>query len=66
MNKIKELREQSSAELKVLGAELRAELFALKCESNMQKKLEKPHLVKAKRRQRARVLTLLKEKEKEA
>ncbi len=65
METAKKLREQSAAELQVLSDELSSGIFELKCENSIQRKLEKPHLLKQMRRQRARVLTLLNEKNNE-
>ena len=63
MEKTSKLRELSVAELKVHCDELNAVLYELKCENAVQRKLETPHLIKEKRRQKARVLTILREKE---
>ena len=64
MEETKKLRELSVAELQAQCNELNAGLFELKCENAVQRKLETPHLLKEKRRQKARVLTILREKEK--
>ena len=66
MEETKKLREQSVAELQSQCDELNIGLFELKCENSVQRKLEKPHLLKEKRRQKARVLTILREKENES
>lgn len=42
--------------------ELEKEIFALQNERATQRKLEKPHLLKAKRHERARILTMLTQK----
>ena len=65
MEETKKLRELSVAELRAQCDDLNVGLFELKCENAVQHKLENPHLIKEKRRQRARVLTILREKEKE-
>ena len=51
--------DQSNDELKALYRDLSGEIFKLKCELNVTRKLEKPHLLKQKKRERARVLTAL-------
>ncbi len=66
MEDVKKLREQSVAELKSLHDELSVSMFDLKCENSVQRKLEKPHMLKANRRQKARILTILREKENES
>ena len=58
----KELREQSSEELDLLLHDTKKELFALRNELRETKKLEQPHLITEKRRQIARILTVLCEK----
>jgi len=58
----KELQEQSEQELNVLAMDLEKEIFQLKNELSMARKIEKPHLIKAKKRDRARVLTMLTKK----
>ncbi len=62
MMKAKELRDQSVEELKLLRRDLSKEIFGLKNELSLSRKLEKPHLVRAKKRDRARVMTVLAEK----
>jgi large subunit ribosomal protein L29 len=59
----KELREQSVEGLKKLEREIASELFALRNEQATARKTAKPHLVKEKKRDRARVLAVLSEKE---
>ena len=60
-----ETRDQSIAELKAQARDLEREVFALRNELSLNRKLEKPHLLKAKRREKARVLTILTQKQKE-
>ena len=60
--KAKELREKSIEELQALGGDIEKELYELKCELSLEKKLEKPHLIREKRRAKARILTVLQEK----
>lgn len=66
MAKAKDLRDQSPEELKALSQDLSKELYHLRNEMKITRKLEKPHLVRAKRKDRARVLTILTEKENRA
>lgn len=51
--------ERSIEELEQASLALEAEIFALRNELALQRKLEKPHLLKEKRHERARTLTLL-------
>jgi len=62
MPKAKELRDQSKEELQALYADLSKEIFELRNELKTTRKLEKPHLIRLKKRDRARVLTVLQEK----
>ncbi len=55
----KDQSNQSVAEMESAAASLEKEVFALRNELAMQRKLEKPHLLKAKRHERARLLTIL-------
>jgi len=55
----KEQESQSIAEMENSAALLEKEIFALRNELAVQRKLEKPHLLKAKRHERARLLTIL-------
>jgi len=64
MSKKMELKDQSVEELKALQEELLKEIYTLKNEISTTRKIEKPHLLREKKRDRARVLTLLFEKEK--
>lgn len=52
-----ELGSQSVEELKALVKDLDKQIFDLRNELSINRKLEKPHLLKAKRREKARVLT---------
>lgn len=56
----------SEKELLALKNDLDREIFELRNELATQRKLEKPHLIKKKRKERARVLTMLAQKQKEA
>ncbi|MEN9344322.1 MAG: ribosomal protein [Chlamydiota bacterium] len=63
MVKAKELRNQSEAELQALYYDLSSELFELRNQMKVTRKLEKPHLLKAKKKDRARVMTVLSQKQ---
>ncbi len=63
MKKAEELRSQSESELKALYQDLSRELFQLRNEMKVARKMDKPHLVRSKGKQRARVMTILREKE---
>jgi len=63
MAKIKEFRGQSQEELKALYQDLSKELFQLRNEMKVTRKIEKPHLVRIKKKDRARVMTILRENE---
>lgn len=65
MLKAKDLRDQSLEELEVALIETKKELFALRNEQKQSRKLEKPHLLKEKKRDIAKVLTVIKEKNNE-
>ena len=60
--KTKELRDQSEQELKALVGDLDKDIFALRNELKMTRKLEKPHLLQEKKKTKARILTILAEK----
>lgn len=53
------MKEMTKEELIVKSEELLAEIFELSSELSMTRKLEKPHLLRAKKKERARVLTAL-------
>jgi large subunit ribosomal protein L29 len=59
----KELREQAPEELKALYQDLSKELFQLRNEMKVTRKMERPHLVRIKKKDRARVMTVLRENE---
>ncbi len=65
MSKVETLRGCVKEELEAQFLQLCEEIFALENERKMQRKLEKPHLMKEKKKQRARVLTILDEKGRE-
>jgi large subunit ribosomal protein L29 len=63
MTNAKELRDQSPEELKAVYQDLSKELFQLRNEMKMTRKMEKSHLLRAMKKDRARVMTILREKE---
>ena len=56
---------QSVAELTAMCRDLEKEIFDLRNELALNRKLEKPHLLKTKRKEKARLLTILTQKQKE-
>lgn len=62
MAKASKIKDQSVEELKAMFHDLSKEIFQLKNEIKFTKKVEKPHLVRSKKRDRARVLTFLRQK----
>ena len=59
----KKKQEQGSVEeMQARVGDLDREIFQLRNELATQRKLEKPHLIKAKRKEKARILTLLTQK----
>jgi large subunit ribosomal protein L29 len=63
MGRTKQFQDQSAAELKALSLDLSKEIYNLTNELSVNRKIEKPHLLRQKRRDRARVLTILRQKE---
>lgn len=63
MKRKMEFKDQSVEELKALSIDLAKEIFDLRNELSVTRKIEKPHLIKKNRRDKARVLTFLKQKE---
>lgn len=59
MKKNRRFQDTSVEELKVLYRELSKEIFDMRNEKAISRKLEKPHLLKEKVKDRARVLTFL-------
>jgi len=66
MSKGDELRSKTKEELTSIVSSLDEEIFRLRNELKVTRKLEKPHVLSQKKRERARVLTVLTEKEKVA
>ena len=62
MTNAKELRDQSIIELEASYEDVKRELFKLRNEMKLSKKMEKPHLLKAKKKDIARILTVMHEK----
>lgn len=56
-------KDQSTPELTALLQDKRKELFELKVKRNKEKKMENPHLIKMTKKDIARILTLLRERE---
>lgn len=63
MTKASDLRAQSAEELEVACLDARKELFNLRNSLQRDKKLEQPHLLRSKKREIARLLTILNEKQ---
>lgn len=63
MAKANEFRDQSVEELLAKENDLRKEIFEMRNKHSQEKKLEKPHLLREKRKDLARLLTILREKE---
>lgn len=62
MPKAQEFKDQSAQELSALYRDLSKEIYDLTNEFKITRKIEKPHLIRAKKRDRARVLTFLRQK----
>lgn len=65
MLKAKDLRNESVNELEAKGAALQAEIFAIRSE-RLDSKTQKTHLIRQKRKEIARIKTVLVEKSNEA
>ena len=63
MTKATQFRDQSEDELKDLLQKKQNECFQLRNQRQKEKKLDKPHLLKSTRKDIARILTALSEKE---
>jgi large subunit ribosomal protein L29 len=63
MLKANDLRDMSVEELEATFNDICKELFELQNEMKKAKKLEKPHLLRQKRKEKARLLTILHEKQ---
>ena len=62
MLKLKEIKEQNSERLLERINEIETELYALINELKLSKKIEKPHLIRGLKKEKARILTVLTEK----
>lgn len=62
MLKAKELSSYSEEALEKKSEEILAEIFSLKNRLKMERKLDQPHLLKQRKKERARVLTVLQQK----
>ena len=62
MTKAKDLRDQTINELEASYEDTRKELFKLRNEMKLSRKMEKPHLLQMKRKDIARLLTVIHEK----
>ena len=60
---LSELRNQSADDLKTLFEDLSKEIFQLRNEFKITRKIEKTHLIKEKKRKRAQIMTILREQE---
>jgi large subunit ribosomal protein L29 len=59
MLEYEELKKQTPEELKTLYRDLSKEIYDIKTEFSIQRKMEKPHLLRLKKKDRARVMTAL-------
>jgi large subunit ribosomal protein L29 len=66
MLKPEDLKKQNTDELKAVYQDLSKEIFEIKTEFSITRKLEKPHLLREKKKDRARVLTAISQKALEA
>jgi large subunit ribosomal protein L29 len=62
MLEAKDLQKQTLNELQGVYRDLSKEIFELNTEFSIARKLEKPHLLREKKKDRARVLTVLNQK----
>ena len=62
MVKLSELRALSAEELQAKSDELSRQIYALRNERRVARKMDRPHRIRASRRDRARALTVLREK----
>lgn len=62
MLEAKDLKNQTLDELKAVVRDLSKEIYQMNTEFSIARKLEKPHLLREKKRDRARVLTVLNQK----
>jgi large subunit ribosomal protein L29 len=62
MNEASKLRDKSVQELEAMSLDLSKQIYQMRNELKVSRKLEKPHLLKHLKKDRARVLTVLSEK----
>jgi len=62
MDTMKEFKDQSVDELKAMLHDLSKNIFEMKNEISTTRKIDKPHLLRKKKRDRARILTILNRK----
>jgi large subunit ribosomal protein L29 len=62
MNEASKLRDKSVQELETMSLDLSKQIYQMRNELKVSRKLEKPHLLKHLKKDRARVLTVLSEK----
>ncbi|OGN59285.1 MAG: 50S ribosomal protein L29 [Chlamydiae bacterium RIFCSPHIGHO2_12_FULL_27_8] len=65
MLKLQEIRQEKSERLNERINEIEKELYALKNELKLSRKIEKPHMLKALKKEKARILTILTENNKQ-
>jgi len=65
MSKASDLINQSQEELHALLLDIDKELFELRNKLSIERSIEKPHLFKAKKKERARILTVLTQMERQ-
>ena len=65
MLKIEDLTKQNVVELTALYNNLSKEIYEINTEFSITRKLEKPHLLRSKKKDRARVLTAINQKAQE-
>lgn len=63
MAKAQELRDQSQEELEALYEDLNKKVFELRNQQSLEKKLDEPHMLRESKKNIARVLTVLREKQ---
>ena len=66
MLKAKDLRNEPREELEAMARDISRELFDIRCELKVNRKIEKSHMLKEKKRDLARILTIVTEKERQA
>jgi large subunit ribosomal protein L29 len=66
MIKMEDLKKQNADELKAIYQDLSKEIFEIKTEFSITRKLEKPHLLHEKKKDRARVMTVINQKSHDA